>query len=206
MEYCLHSTVRSLKTRTLRATQPTHVRRTQFVLDTQRRLVPGRPTVISEEELSRNLETLKQLERDGVLEVKLPTGEPVDLLHLAPKQKTPDPKLHPERLPDSAHNDLPIGRTFRKLDLSNELAVDPLARPEILSKEPVPAPLPPPVKEGHIVPALPPNAPYVPKKKIEAKASEEQPASTNMFGGPSLEDLADVDADEVEYVEKKSRR
>lgn len=190
MSYCLHSTVRSLKTRTLRATQPTHSRRTQFVLDTQRRLIPGRATVIQDDELFRNIESLKQLEKDGILEVRTPEGALVNLETLKVQVKMPDPKVRPERRVDSAHDDLPIGRTFRKTDLSNELMVDPAAKPKILSDDPVHPPLPPPVKEGHIVPALPPNAPYVPKAKAKAKTEETPPPAeeTNMFGGPPIDE------------------
>lgn len=77
------STVRSVKTRTMRAQAPYHHRRTQFILDTQRRLLPARPLVIGREELLRNHTNLTALESQGILEVRTSTGRLVDLKTLA---------------------------------------------------------------------------------------------------------------------------
>lgn len=80
----VHSTVRSPRTRTLRAAAPVHHRRTQFVLDVQARLIPNRPLTITEEDLRRNLESLKALEAQGIAEVRTVDGRKVDLETLTP--------------------------------------------------------------------------------------------------------------------------
>ena len=109
MNFYVHSTVRSPRKRTLRAAQPIHHRRTQFILDTQQRLIIGRPLTISEEVLERNMAHLIDLESKGIIEVKTQDGRYV---HLKDKKIHPAPPVVPvfkERL-DSAKEDPPKGK------------------------------------------------------------------------------------------------
>lgn len=100
----VHSVVRSPRTRTIRAAASVHHRRTQFVLDTQSRLIPNRPITITEEDLRRNLESLKSLEAHGIVEVRTVDGRKVDLETLEPAPALAMPPL-PHPPPDLASLD-----------------------------------------------------------------------------------------------------
>ena len=191
MEFLLHSTVRARKTRALRYAGPASPRRTQHILDTQRRLIPGRPVAISEEELKRNLDVLQQLEADGICEVRKPTGEYVNLKNLEAVPNPPDlarAVLTPDR---GAQFDLLVGRTFAKTDISIEVAANPLAPVEILSKEPIPALVAPPSYEGKVTPAYPAFGP-IPKAAVEAAVSGDPPPvpADPVANTPSEDELA----------------
>lgn len=111
MSYVVHSTVRSVHTRTQRAAAPIHYRRSQFILDSQRRLMPGRPVTISQADLERNLVHLQELQALGIALVKTVDGRLMDLSTLQPVSALPAPPLpHPPL--DSAKNDPPRGQAF----------------------------------------------------------------------------------------------
>lgn len=123
--YLIHSTVRHVRKRLLRKAHGGTQRRTQFVLDTQQRLVPKRPIEISEADLERNLDHLKDLERKGIIEMTTKDGR---FLHLNEERLARHPPVVP--LPnfrqDSATNDPPRGRLAHfEPDGSEPLPPDP---------------------------------------------------------------------------------
>jgi len=158
--FLIHSTTRSPRTRLQRARAAQHPRHTRFILDTQRRLIPNRPLVVTRDELLRNLPSLKELHEQGILEVKTATHKPVDLDTIEAMQTPADPPL-PKRLPDSIANDPPQGRTFLKTDLRADVDANPTAPVQVRNTEPVPALLPLPEYPGVITPAVPPVGPAV---------------------------------------------
>lgn len=100
----IKSTVRSVHTRTQRYAAPVAIRRVQFILDTQQRLVPGRSLVVTEEDIQRNVEHLKGLEALGICVVHSQDGRKLDLetFQLAGSQpESPAPKFRE----DSVEND-----------------------------------------------------------------------------------------------------
>lgn len=111
MEYQVHSIVRNPLTRTLRAAAPLHHRRVQYVLDTQQRLIPGRPVGITREGIARNLDHLISLEQQGIAEVRTADGRKFDLRTLAVIPAHAQPPLPNIRL-DSLANDVPEGENY----------------------------------------------------------------------------------------------
>lgn len=94
--YQIQNTTREMSTRIQRYGQPTHNRLKQYVLKSQRRLVRGRPVLVTEEELQDNLEELREKSHDGILEVRTMDGRLVDLdtLNVAPVPPTmPSPSF-----------------------------------------------------------------------------------------------------------------
>lgn len=158
--FLIHSTTRSPKTRLLRARAAQHPRHTRFILDTQRRLIPNRPVAVSKDELLRNLPALKELHSQGILEVKTPTHQLVDLDTIEAMAPPADPPL-PKRVLDSIANDPPRGRTFLKTDLRADVDANPSAPVQVRNTDPVPALLPLPQHPGVITPAVPPIGPAV---------------------------------------------
>jgi hypothetical protein len=107
--YAIHNTVRGRHNRTLRAQQPVHHRFKQVIGDAQRRLIRGRPLVLGEDEFKRHLEDIKAKAALGILEVRTPAGEVVDLETLKPVVPPPAPPLpHPPL--DTIARDLPWGQ------------------------------------------------------------------------------------------------
>lgn len=103
--YKVHSTVRDIRTRTARVRSPT---RHRFVL----RLAGGaitvrraRPATVTLEVLRRYLDVLKDAQREGKIEVRTVTGQPVDLDTFKPIGSLPVAPPKPHRLLDSAAND-----------------------------------------------------------------------------------------------------
>lgn len=204
MDFCLHSLVRSPRTRVARAKAPVHIRRQQFVLKTQQRLLPGRRIMLNEDAFKANLNEIRDLVRQGILEVRTPAGQIVDVNTFAisplEQQLMPHPRL------DDANNDPPAGRAVRKVDMSLDVAKNPEAPVDVMSKEPIPKPIQPPERAGGVTPALHPNTPYIPRKNpVTAKlaaniaAPEPQPTTVeqemqaeaqNPFGGPSIDETA----------------
>ena len=77
--YWLHSTTRAAHTKMLRSTAPSRVRRTQFVLDTQQRLPPGGKIELSEEDVRRNLASIRELQAQGIVELRNGDGHMVEM-------------------------------------------------------------------------------------------------------------------------------
>jgi hypothetical protein len=100
--FLIHNTAHHPKTRLIRAQAPVHPRHKQFILKSQRRLIPNRPVEIEERELAANLEELRKLEKQGILEVRTKAGRLVNLHTFdvesdpaeAPKPNFPDQTLH----------------------------------------------------------------------------------------------------------------
>lgn len=107
----IKSTVRSVQTRTQRYAAPAAIRRVQYVLDTQQRLVPGRTLQVSEDDVRRNIEHLKTLQAQGICEVLTPDGRKLDLETFTVKAPDPLPPS-PKFRDDSIANDLKPGETF----------------------------------------------------------------------------------------------
>ena len=109
--YHVVNMVRSPATRTVRAAAPIHHRRTQHILDTQQRLIPNRPILISKADLLRNRDELINLEAQGIAEVREIGGRKLDLASLAVKAAIPTP---PARTPrdNSIAADAPKGEAF----------------------------------------------------------------------------------------------
>lgn len=143
--------------RRLRAQQPVHLRRTQRVLPTQRRLLTNRPLEITDKEFHDNLAELKELESRGVLRVLDAHRRILDLTTFEVKEP-PVPQANKKPL-DDANNDRPRGRTFIKTDLSADVAANPTAPVEIFNNEPLPALVTPPEYEDVMSPALPVHGP-----------------------------------------------
>lgn len=95
-QYVIHNAARSVHSRTARAQGASHRGLKQHVLDTQKRLVRGRPLTISEEELKRNLPELKKKAAQGLIHVKTTDGRHVNLDTLeAGPAPAPAPKPNP---------------------------------------------------------------------------------------------------------------
>lgn len=105
-QYHIYNTSRDPRTRLKRYQAPSHRGMTQRV--GIRRVVRGRPTVVSEETLLANLELFKKKVTAGYIQVTTPDGRPVslDTMEAAPKQPAP-PK--PSWVEDSVVNDKPSG-------------------------------------------------------------------------------------------------
>lgn len=183
-QYRVVNVTRARHTRAKRIAARARCRHTQFVLDLQRRLLPARPLVISGEDLLRNLEDLKQLENEGVLEVRTMDSRKVNLATLDPAPPLPTPPLRTPPDNDAA-NDPPPGHFFR-------------------------APGQPSEEEGQVVPQGTWTAPEskeqegeapVPAASSDDEVSEEELAAA--FGGAfgAEEEQADASEEEEEQVE-----
>lgn len=120
----IHNMTRHVRTRGHRQAAPVHHRRTLRILDTQRRLVLGRPLAISEEDVQRNLQHLRDLEASGHIEIRSVEGARLRLDTLefeAPPTMPPVPNV----LLDSANNDPPKGKELHAIDNSEPLPTDP---------------------------------------------------------------------------------
>ena len=108
MDFLIHNGSRARSNRTLRATMPEHGGHKQYILDSDHRLVRGRPLQVTEEKLKAHFPELKEKEGKGLIYVTTLQGEPVDLetlkvFPLPPESPLPRPSL------DSANNDIPAG-------------------------------------------------------------------------------------------------
>lgn len=112
--YAIHSLVRRQKTKLTRTTAP---KRHRFMLhigggDIKVRRGKHRPTVIREGLFMRHLRDIKEKADAGMIEVRTPTGQLVDLdtfevAPLPPPKPTPDPPV------DTAADDKPAGEPQR---------------------------------------------------------------------------------------------
>jgi len=178
MSYMVHSTVRSVHTRTKRAAAPIHYRRSQFILDSQRRLMPGRPVLISQADLEKNLVHLRELQELGIALVKTVDGRLVDLDSLTPVPSIPTPPL-PSPTLDSAKNDPPRGQAFYPAPGQQGSEAHAKASQEKAAKVEVEEPIPPTL-----------SAPAV----VAEPTLEEM---TQAFDGPSEDASDDVSLEEA---------
>lgn len=110
MDLVIHNMAHHPKTRHIRASAPVHPRHKQFILKTQRRLIPNRPITVNEDELIDNFEQLQSLEAQGIIEVRTTSGELVVLKTRSIIPGTPESPRPRFRL-DSAQNDPPRGKS-----------------------------------------------------------------------------------------------
>jgi hypothetical protein len=96
MRYAVHNVVRARTNRALRAAAPAHLRLVQYVAG--RRVLRGRPLLLSGEELERLLPDLQEKAQRGAIEVRTEGGRRVDLAtlvaepaHAAAPAPTPPP-------------------------------------------------------------------------------------------------------------------
>ncbi len=108
-QYAVHSVVRAAAHRTHRAQLPAALRKKHYIGTTQVRLVPGRPLIIDEAMLQRNLADLRAKAALHVLEVRTMDGRVLDLSTLEPGPAAPAPVLPHPKL-DSAADDKPAGQ------------------------------------------------------------------------------------------------
>jgi hypothetical protein len=101
--YYLWNMSRDVRTRVVRANNPTHGGMRQFIGGTHR-LIRGRPLIVSEDVMLRHIEEIKQKNSMGMLEVKTPDGRLVDLQTLEPAPAAAIPPK-PAPLQDSIAND-----------------------------------------------------------------------------------------------------
>lgn len=109
----VHNVVRGRHNRTLRAQSPKHHSLKQYVGGTHR-VLRGRPVVLSEADVRKYMNELKQKTKWGVFEVRTRDGRVVDLDTLAPTKELPVSPPLPHRVPDSIANDTPAGYAFPK--------------------------------------------------------------------------------------------
>lgn len=143
MEFYLHNVTRARHTRAARIASPTRVRHTQYVLDVQHRLIPGRPLVIDGETLLRNMEQVKDLVEQQIVEVRTCDDKLVDLETFKPIPGLPPPPA-PNVLLDDANNDIPQGQEFAALIPPKEVAAgapaeEPSAPIQVAAEKPIPA-------------------------------------------------------------------
>lgn len=117
-DFRVHSIVRNVRTRTKRASAPIHYRRQQFILDTQQRLLPGRPLALSEDDLIRNLDHLRELESLGIAEVRHADGRLIDLSTVTAEEvPVPVPMLKQPPM-DAKHDPAPGTTYFPKMPVN----------------------------------------------------------------------------------------
>lgn len=108
-QYAVHSVVRKVAHRTHRAQLPAHLRKKHYIGAEQQRLVPGRPLVIDEAALQRNLAELQEKAALHILEVRTMDGRVVDLATMQPAAPAPTPLLPHPKL-DSVADDKQVGQ------------------------------------------------------------------------------------------------
>jgi hypothetical protein len=104
MDYQLFNTAHARHNRTARAALPKNPRMKQYVGDKQHRLIAGRPVIVSEEMVKRNIEELKAKAAAHMIEVRTRDGRLVDLNTMEPAPPAPA-TVFPHPLMDSVAND-----------------------------------------------------------------------------------------------------
>ena len=134
VRYQLISVVRSRHNRSQRAALPQAPRRKQYVGDGMLRLAHGRPLIITEEVLRKNLAEIKEKASNHILEVRTMEGKLVDLDTLQPLEGTAtvDGDTHPQFQLDSIAND----KNFPGLDMPPSYTNDDLTPPRCSRRRP----------------------------------------------------------------------
>ena len=168
MLYHVHNMSRALSTRAKRYTSPTHRGMVQFMAG--QRIIRGRPLVIDENTLLKNLDSLKSSETAGYIEVRTPDGRRVDLETLEPAAPPPAVPL-PIIVPDSMNNDVPTGRP---MPIYPDGAVQ--------SSKPTPQESPVAVEEIVEPTPVAPTAPEQPSESTDVEYQEEGGGAPRKFG------------------------
>lgn len=170
--YMIHSTVRKVETRLLRAVAPQHHKLVQRLAGGDILVRRARPTAVTESKLLKNLAELRQAEKEGRIRVTTNTGRPVDLDSLAPKPVVAVSKPLPNPPLDSAANDRTYGSgvgVVMPQHARGDTAFSTTGLPktlEVLSKDSDEAPVP----AG--------GDPALARKKLEeSRVEEEEPES-----------------------------
>lgn len=135
--YQLISMVRSRHNRSARMALPVAPRRKQYIGDSMLRLAHGRPLIITEEVLRKNLAEVKEKAAGHVLEVRTMDGKLVDLDTLQPIVGTEavEGDTRPQFQLDSIAND----KNFPGLDMPPSYPNDDLTPPQVLEAGQKPA-------------------------------------------------------------------
>lgn len=107
--YMIHSMVRKVETRLLRAVAPQHHRLVQRLAGGDIIVRRARPAVVTESKLLKHLAEVRQAEKEGRICVTTPQGRPVDLDSLTPSLAAVVSKPLPNPPVDSAANDKTYG-------------------------------------------------------------------------------------------------
>jgi hypothetical protein len=131
--FLIHSTVRGRHNRTQRAAQPAHHRFKQYIGDQQLRLIRGRPLALTEEAFQKALPEIKAKAALGILEVRTPGGERIDLETLQPVAPAAPSAPLPNPPADSIANDQPWGETIPRYAGDEPDPGAPQEEPKLLS-------------------------------------------------------------------------
>lgn len=150
MHFQIHNGARDVQTRNTRAQNPTHKGLKQHIMNGSRRLVRGRPIVVTEEQLKQHLSELQQKAKDGILYVTTMDGKRVNIHHpkLVAEVAAAASNPRPNKPLDSADNDKPTGVPMNSLKgeapppAEFTMPVEPPVA-AIENNPLVPAPLPP---------------------------------------------------------------
>ena len=105
--YRLHSMVMSVHTREKRHSLPGKRRWVQYLGGGQITIRRNRPAEVGKEVLLKYLPEIQRLEKEGMLQVRLPSGEKVDLTTLQAETSPPPPPPPPKVGPVSQLNPSP---------------------------------------------------------------------------------------------------
>ena len=128
-QYMLRSVVRSIHNRTQRAALPVKPRRKQYVGNDMIRLAHGRATVITEDQLVRNIADIKAKVAAHILEVRTMDGRLFDLETGQPVEAPVTENTQPQFPTDSVAND----KNFEGLNITPPYMNDDLTPPEVLA-------------------------------------------------------------------------
>lgn len=135
-QYAVHSVVRGRHNRTARAALPQKPRRKQYVGAEQLRLAHGRPLIITEEQLRKNLADFKTKQAAHILEVRTLDGRVVDLETLQPMTAAETAARTSPAFPlDSVNND----KNFPGIPMQTQYVADDLTVPQVLKDGEKPA-------------------------------------------------------------------
>lgn len=199
MHFKVHNGARDVETRTQRAARATHGGLTQYIMNGSRRLVRGRPVVVSEEELKRHLPELVKLEAEGILYAT--TMDELQVVNLAlaagdlkveaaVEPPKPVPVVTPSMPLDDAAKDKAVGVPMAS---NNEPPPPehfemPVPAPVAATDTPVAAPL---VDAGVGAPVVEPAPETKPEEPEAPKAEEPAPAVEEPAAAPEETAAAD---------------
>lgn len=153
MHFHVHNGARDVETRNTRAQRPTHGGLKQHIMNGSRRLLRGRPVVITEEQLKQHISEFRAKAKEGILYVTTLDGREVNLYDdRLPIEDAPPPvNFRPNPPLDDANNDTPHGVPMGKFPgdapppVNFQMPVDPpnaavennpAATPPVPSEEP----------------------------------------------------------------------
>lgn len=177
--YQLHNMVEDPLTRTVRAQAPVHYNSTQFVLDTKTRLIPKRPITLSEQDVRRNIDEIRDLSAKGICDLRMLDGRKVNLETLEPASKS-------AMVAVPVKTDLGLAKD-KPFPPYNPAPGEPGAKEHAAASQPAPVDDVPVVAEATVASIQPPT----------------ENEMANAFDGPTTPEEADglEDEDEADVVE-----